>query len=274
MEHEKLHELKSLIREYSPLLIAVSGGLDSTFLAWIASGECGGAVTAVHLVSEFTIPAESAFIRDFTAEHAIAYRELRVQVMNTPGITDNPPDRCYHCKKAMFTELVQLAKELGSPTVADGTTLDDDHDYRPGYRAIRELGVVSPLKEAGFSRQLIEQTIRDEKLPIPELYSNSCLATRIPYNTTITGKMLDSIRHAEEFLSGKGFGRVRVRHHQQVARLELPVDDALQLLSNDTLREEIVTELKKSGFSYITIDAEGFNSGSMNRTITGEDENE
>ncbi len=274
MEQASLHQLGSLIRKYSPLVVAVSGGLDSTFLAWVASAECPGEMMAVHLVSEFTIPAETRFIREFTTRHSIPYRELRVQVMDTPGITANSTDRCYHCKKAMLTELAGLAKELGFAAVADGTIPDDDLHHRPGFRAVQELGVVSPLREAGFSRQLIEETIRARKLPIPELHSNSCLATRIPYNTPITVDMLDRIWRAEELLAAKGFTRLRVRHHQQVARLELPVEDALYLLSTDALRHEIITELKKTGFSYITLDAEGLNSGSMNRTIKGEDENE
>src|SRR6056297_585787 len=158
MEDKRIQQLNALLRGYSPIVVAVSGGVDSSFLARVAHQVCGENMLAVHLVSEFTIPAETRFIREFTARHAIPFRELLVTVMDMPDITTNTPGRCYHCKKAMFTRLVRQAVETGFHTVADGTTTDDDLDYRPGERALRELGVVSPLKEAGFTRYLIEKT--------------------------------------------------------------------------------------------------------------------
>ncbi|HMB20137.1 MAG TPA: ATP-dependent sacrificial sulfur transferase LarE [Spirochaetota bacterium] len=270
MEDKRIQQLNALLRGYSPIVVAVSGGVDSSFLARVAHQVCGDSMLAVHLVSEFTIPAETRFIREFTARYAIPFHEMNVEVLNIPAIVENNSQRCYHCKKAMFTALSAEAARLGFPTVADGSTPDDDNDYRPGARALRELGIVSPLREAGFSRDMIEEALGHMDIHMPSFCSNSCLATRVPYNTPITAKNLGAIGHAEDFLQQKGFTGVRVRNHHPLARLELNISDAARLFSDDSLRNEIVRELKTAGFSYITVDAEGFQSGSMNRTIQEE----
>jgi pyridinium-3,5-biscarboxylic acid mononucleotide sulfurtransferase len=267
MEQNSIQKLTTILRNYSPLVVAVSGGVDSTFLACTAKQACGQDMLAIHLVSEFTIPRETRFIRDIAARYAIPYRELSVGVMDIPEIVENSDQRCYHCKKAMFTVLKDEAFRLGFKTIADGSTPDDEDDYRPGVQALRRLGVVSPLREAGFSRHMIEKALRNTDIPMPSFCSNSCLATRVPYNNPITAEKLSAISHAESFLHRKGFTGVRVRNHHPVARIELDISDASRLFTDDRLRKEVITELKKAGFLYITVDAEGFRSGSMNRTI-------
>ncbi|MFC1485986.1 ATP-dependent sacrificial sulfur transferase LarE [Candidatus Latescibacterota bacterium] len=264
--HSRRERLESLITSYGTLAVAFSGGVDSTLLAKVAHDILGDRVLAITVDSEAYPPASIEETRCLARDIGIRLVELPARVTEIQGFVKNEPDRCYHCKKALFSLMRDKACELGFNTIADGSNVDDLADYRPGELALEELGVRSPLKEAGFTKQDIRLLSRELGLPTWNRQSYACLASRFPYGTAITPALLNRIGKAEEVFPELGFSHFRVRHHGPIARIEVAPGELPLLFEGDN-RKRIISHLKSLGYSYITVDLEGYRSGSMNEVL-------
>ena len=260
----KLELLKEILGEMDGALIAFSGGVDSTFLLKVAHEVLGPKAVAVTASSE-TYPSREfeeakQLAKMIGAEHLI----VETRELESEAFRKNPHDRCYHCKKELFSTLVALASERGLECVLVGSNLDDVQDYRPGMRAARELGVRSPLMEAKLSKEEIRELSREMGLPTWDKPSFACLASRFPYGTRITEEDLSKVDAAEEQLRRMGFRQLRVRHHGDIARIEV---EKGQLASALVRADEIANHLENLGYTYVTLDLRGYRTGSMNEKL-------
>ena len=265
----KFEKLKALLKSYGSAAIAFSGGVDSTFLLHTAREvlkEQAVAVT-VHMASFPKREMEEAAA--FCQKENIRQIRFEINEMEIEGFCANPPDRCYHCKKEIFRNIREIARENKLQEVAEGSNMDDTGDYRPGMDAIAELGIRSPLKEAGFTKEEIRILSKKMGLPTWEKPSFACLASRIPYGDSITKEKLQRIEAAEDFLAEKGFRQLRVRVHGDLARIELLPEDISRMMEPD-LRMETERCFRQLGFSYTTMDLKGYRTGSMNEVLKGE----
>jgi uncharacterized protein len=262
----KYDKLKEYLASLGSAVIAFSGGVDSAFLLFAASEALGENAAAVTVSSVFTPAREIAEAREFCGRYGIRGEIIRAEPLEDEVIAGNPPDRCYYCKKKIFTLIKDYAGKGGFSAVAEASNTDDDSDYRPGHRAIAELGVKSPLRECGFSKAEIRILSKHFGLPTWNKPSLACLATRIPYGDMITAEKLAMAEKAEDYLKEKGFGQLRVRIHGDIARIELEEKDIPRVLQGG-LRREIYGEFKKTGFSYVTLDISGYRTGSMNEVL-------
>jgi uncharacterized protein len=249
------------------VLVAYSGGVDSTLLLKVAQDTLGDkkvlAVTALSpLYPERELVGVKKLIQTLGAKHHL----IQSNELEIPGFSKNPPNRCYYCKNKLFRELLDLAKEEAIPFVVEGSTLDDDKDHRPGRMAIQELGIRSPLKEALFTKREVRELSKRLGLPTWDKPSFACLASRFPYGEEITAKSLRMVDEAEDFLFKLGFKQVRVRHYGNLARIEILNEEMVRLM-NGSLREKVVSHLKEIGYHYVTLDLQGFRSGSMNEVL-------
>ena len=263
---EKMTRLRSTLREIGSAAVAFSAGVDSTFLLRVAHEELGDRVVAVTVRSSTFPRRELDEAVAFCRAEGIRHEIIDTSELDVPGFAKNPPDRCYLCKKSIFGEIMAFALANGFAAVLEGSNMDDDGDYRPGMRAIKELGVKSPLHDAGLTKAEIRTLSREMGLPTAEKPSYACLASRFPYGERITAAGLERVERAERWLrdAGLGLSQLRVRSHGDLARIEVPSGDISRLAAHAA---EIAAAFKGFGFSYAALDLQGYRTGSLNETL-------
>ena len=262
---QKLAHLRDLLAALDGAIVAYSGGADSAFLADVAHETMGDRVLAVTAVSPSLAPDEREAARRLAAERGWRHREVETNELERLGYTRNEADRCYHCKTELFDVLGHLAS-TDATTVLVGTNLDDTSDHRPGQVAARERGVRAPLLEAELTKVEIRSMSRERGLATWDKPASACLASRIAYGIEVTAERLDRIGRAESFLRSLGLGQLRVRDHGDLARIEVPASD-LERIASEEVRGRVAAYLRELGFRYVTLDLEGFRSGSMNAML-------
>ncbi len=264
---EKYQALLECLKSYGKVAVAFSGGVDSTLLLAAAKEALGDNAVALTARSCLNPERESKEAKEFCKKEGIRQFILDVGDSEIHSFQDNPPDRCYICKKALFTQFVELAQKNQISCVAEGSNMDDMGDYRPGMKAVEELDIKSPLRSAKLTKAEIRQLSKKMGLPTWEKPSFACLASRFPYGERITVEKLHRVEQAEEFLRSLGFRQFRVRIHGNLARIELLPEDISRML-DETMRSQVMTALQNYGFSYVSLDLKGYRTGSMNEVLT------
>ena len=266
----KFKSLKNSLKKMGKVLIAFSGGADSSFLLKVALDTLGKEnVLAVTADSETYPRAELKEASDLARDLGLdgRHRIIQTSEFKIKKFSENPPDRCYYCKYELFSKLKKMAKENKIDYVLDGSNYSDRHDFRPGRKAINQLKVRSPLLESELTKEEIRALSKKLKLPTWNKPAFACLSSRIPYGENITLEKLNRIEKAEEYLRSSGFKQLRVRDHQGIARIELEAKE-LKKLMNRNLRKKVYQKLKGLGFSYVTLDLLGYRTGSMNEVLS------
>lgn len=267
---EKLARLQALLRSYQKIAVAFSGGVDSTLLVKVAQEALGGNALAVTVESPTMPPQDLADVRDFFTQNRITHTIIPLDQLETPSFRHNSSMRCYVCKSIEFTAIARAAKAYGITTLAAGINADDPSDYRPGLKALAEIGVVRPLQDAGLTKADIRALAKHYGLKSWDKPASSCLASRIPYGEQITREKLQRISAGEQVLRRLGLKNLRVRCHRgNIARIEVSPDER-SLFFNTRIMDEIADAFHKIGFSYTALDLSGYRSGSLNETLDDE----
>ncbi|HBI47430.1 MAG TPA: ATP-dependent sacrificial sulfur transferase LarE [Smithella sp.] len=263
---DKLKQLRCHIEKWGSLAVAYSGGVDSTFLLKVAHDVLQDCVIAVTARSSAYPEREFKEAAEFTRSAGIKHIVLQSEELEIEGFTNNPPNRCYLCKYELFSKIKEVAGQHGIKSIAEGSNIDDLGDYRPGMQAIKELMIISPLKEAGLSKDVIRKLSKQMGLPTWDKPAFACLASRFPYGEKITRDKLAMVDKAEQYLLNLGFKKVRVRHHGDTARIEVAEAERLKFFDLK-LMDKVYKQFQEIGFAYTALDLKGYRTGSMNEVI-------
>jgi uncharacterized protein len=258
--------LVARLRQLPSLIVAYSGGVDSAYLAWAASRVLGERALSVTADSASYPERHREMALSIARQFALNHEIIQTAELERPEYRANNPDRCYHCKNELFTHLARLAGERGFAAVADGSNADDRGDYRPGRRAAQELGVISPLDEAGLTKDDVRALSREAGLPTWDEPASACLSSRIPYFSEVTEAKLQVIEQAEEAVRALGFRVLRVRHHGEIARIEVAREEMSRLLDPE-IGGAVDRALRLLGFRFVTVDLKGYRLGSLNEGV-------
>lgn len=261
---EKYNKLLNILRSTGGLAVAFSGGVDSAFLVYAAHEALGEKLLVITAVTQSYPRHEAADAAKILQSYGVKHAQIELNQLVIPGFCENGAQRCYYCKYALFSKIKAEAAKHGITAVADGANTDDENDYRPGMRATAELGILSPLRESGFSKQEIRDISKALGIFTWNKPSYACLASRIPYGEEITAEKLSMVEKAEQALLDMGFKEMRVRCHGKLARIEVAENDFAKAAAQ---RKEISAAVKNAGFLYAALDLEGFRSGSLNAAL-------
>ena len=268
----KEERLREIFRELESVVVAYSGGVDSSYVAYIANAELGPRAVCITGQSASLPAYQRAEIDRIVEKFGFQHEIIQTEELENPGYSANNPDRCFFCKDELYTKLESVARGRGIQNIVDGSTVDDLGDYRPGRRAATQHAVRSPLIEVGLSKTEVRELSRRATLPTWDKPASPCLSSRIAYGTTVTIERLSKVDRGEEILREFGFREFRVRHHDQLVRLEIAQAEMDRVMRKEVF-QKLAARFRELGFKYVTLDLEGFRSGSMNEVLDSHNEN-